>query len=67
MTCLPIVHRITSWNLEPTKAGKLPVAKDRGGPLNIYYQVHGHGPTKLVLVMGLGGLHVCLGVYDSID
>ena len=39
----------TIWALEPTAAGKLPVAKGRGGPLNIAYEVHGHGKTHLVV------------------
>ncbi|KAK2600033.1 hypothetical protein QQS21_005197 [Conoideocrella luteorostrata] len=45
----------TVWALEPNTYGKLPVAKGRGGPYNIYWEVHGTGPTKLVLLMGLAG------------
>ena len=37
------------WDLRPAKSGKLAVAKDRWGPLNIAYEVHGVGPTKLVV------------------
>ena len=37
------------WNLEPAQSGKLAVAKDRWGPFNIAYEVHGTGPTKLVV------------------
>ncbi|KAF2101598.1 alpha/beta-hydrolase [Rhizodiscina lignyota] len=44
------------WDLEPDQKGKLPVAKGRGGPFNIAYEVHGHGPIKIVWVMGLGSL-----------
>ncbi|KAF2275810.1 alpha/beta-hydrolase [Westerdykella ornata] len=43
------------WDLKPTKKGRLPVAKDRGGPFNIAYEMHGHGPRHLVWIMGLGG------------
>ncbi|GAB0133236.1 hypothetical protein EsDP_00001648 [Epichloe bromicola] len=47
--------RSAVWALEPHSAGKLAVAKDRGGPIDIYWEVHGSGPTKLVFLMGLGG------------
>jgi hypothetical protein len=39
----------TIWDLKPEKQGKVPVAKDRGGPLNIAYEVHGHGDRHLVV------------------
>lgn len=40
----------TVWALQPSFHGRLPVAKDRrGGPFNIYWEVHGTGPTKLVV------------------
>ncbi len=39
----------TIWNLTPTQSGKLLVAKDRGGPLGIDWEVHGNGPIKLVV------------------
>jgi len=38
-----------TWDLKPQKKGKAAVAKGRGGPFNIAYEVHGHGPTKLVV------------------
>ncbi|KAF3764637.1 alpha/beta-hydrolase [Cryphonectria parasitica EP155] len=43
-----------TWNLEPTKSGRLPVAEGRGGPLKIAWEVHGSGPVRLVFLMGLG-------------
>ncbi|RMZ66451.1 alpha beta hydrolase [Pyrenophora seminiperda CCB06] len=46
----------TIWDLKPAQQGKAFVAKDRGGPLNIAYEVHGHGSRHLVWVMGLGGM-----------
>ncbi|KAJ4361880.1 hypothetical protein N0V83_010821 [Neocucurbitaria cava] len=46
----------TIWPLEPEKKGKVQVAKDRGGPIDIAYEVHGHGDRHLVWVMGLGGM-----------
>lgn len=44
------------WDLTPEKKGKVAVAKDRGGPVNIAYEVHGHGDRHLVWIMGLGGM-----------
>ncbi|CAI6333146.1 unnamed protein product [Periconia digitata] len=46
----------TIWKLKPSQKGKFPVAKDRGGPINIAYEVHGHGDTHVVFIMGLGGM-----------
>ncbi|KAK5154037.1 hypothetical protein LTR04_006119, partial [Oleoguttula sp. CCFEE 6159] len=45
-----------TWDLKPTKKGKVQVAKSRGGPFSIAYEVHGNGPIHLVWIMGLGGL-----------
>jgi hypothetical protein len=42
-----------TWNLRPTKAGKATVAEGRGGPLDIAYEVHGHGPIRLVVCFSL--------------
>ena len=36
-------------DLPPTKKGEISVAKGRGGPFNIAYEVHGSGPTKIVV------------------
>ncbi|OIW28100.1 alpha/beta-hydrolase [Coniochaeta ligniaria NRRL 30616] len=44
------------FNLSPSLSGTLPVAEGRGGPLNINWEVHGSGPIKLLLIMGLGSL-----------
>ncbi|KAI5467576.1 Alpha/Beta hydrolase protein [Mariannaea sp. PMI_226] len=46
----------TLWALEPHSHGKLDVAKGRGGPVGIAWEIHGSGPTKLALIMGLAGL-----------
>ncbi|KAH8734561.1 Alpha/Beta hydrolase protein [Ilyonectria robusta] len=46
----------TVWGLEPHQQGKVAAAKDRGGPVNIAWEMHGSGPIKLVLVMGLAGV-----------
>jgi hypothetical protein len=39
----------TVWDLKPAKEGKLTVAKDRSGPINLAYEVHGHGDRHLVV------------------
>jgi hypothetical protein len=39
----------TVWDLKPAKEGNLTVAKDRSGPINIAYEVHGHGDRHLVV------------------
>ncbi|KAM0287027.1 hypothetical protein ACHAQH_000712 [Verticillium albo-atrum] len=44
------------WNLEPHQKGLLACAKDRGGPVNISWEIHGDGPRKIILIMGLAGL-----------
>jgi len=46
----------TIWKLKPDHDGKVPVAKDRGGPINIAYEVHGHGDRKIVVSMRLSML-----------
>ncbi|RPA85921.1 alpha/beta-hydrolase [Ascobolus immersus RN42] len=42
--------------LEPTSKGDVPVATSRDGPVNLSYEIHGHGPIKLVWVMGLNAV-----------
>lgn len=37
------------WHLEPTKKGVLKVAETRGGPVDISWEIHGTGPTKIVV------------------
>ena len=39
----------TIWKLTPDQEGKVAVAKDRGGPINVAYEVHGHGDRKIVV------------------
>ncbi|KAG8411462.1 hypothetical protein J3458_015519 [Metarhizium acridum] len=48
-------YKGTVWKLEPHSSGHLPVGEGRGGPFNLYWEVHGNGPTKLILIMGLAG------------
>lgn len=45
-----------TWDLKPDKAEKVDVAAGRGGPFKLAYEIHGHGPKKVIWIMGLGGL-----------
>jgi hypothetical protein len=37
------------WEGTPTQHGVVDVAKGRGGPVSIAYEIHGTGPHKLVV------------------
>lgn len=38
------------WSLPPTQSGNILVANNRsGGPFNLWYEVHGTGPKKLIV------------------
>lgn len=37
------------WDLKPTKKDSIDVAAGRGGPLKLAYEIHGHGPRKIVV------------------
>ncbi|KAL4773449.1 Alpha/Beta hydrolase protein [Aspergillus nidulans var. acristatus] len=51
-------YKHLDWKLSPTTSGTALVAqKRRAGPFNLYYQIHGHGPIKLVFIMGLMAAH----------
>lgn len=38
-----------NWDLKPVKKGKATAAIERGGPIQIAYELHGHGETCLVV------------------
>lgn len=45
------------WHLPPTSSGYAPINSSSlrpGGPFRIFYDVHGSGPIRLTLIMGLG-------------
>ncbi|PHH89800.1 hypothetical protein CDD83_5232 [Cordyceps sp. RAO-2017] len=43
------------WALEPDRSGVLSVgAGRRGGPVRIAWEIHGAGPVKVMLLMGVG-------------
>ncbi|KAF2020460.1 alpha/beta-hydrolase, partial [Aaosphaeria arxii CBS 175.79] len=44
------------WDLKPARKEKATVAKNRGGPIKIAYEIHGRGDRHLVWIMGLGGM-----------
>jgi len=48
----------TIWKLTPTQTEYLPVAKGRGGPFKLHYEVHGQGPVKLVVCSDPGRIHI---------
>ena len=37
------------WDLKPDQEGRIDVGAGRGGPFKIAYQIHGHGPKKIVV------------------
>ena len=37
------------WDLKPDQRGELEVAAGRGGPFKLAYEVHGHGPSKILV------------------
>ncbi|KAK5937830.1 hypothetical protein PMZ80_009959 [Knufia obscura] len=46
-----------SDRIPPTSTGYAPINSSSlrpGGPFKIHYEIHGHGPTKIIWVMGLG-------------
>lgn len=57
----------TIWDLKPEKKGKAVVAKDRGGPLNIAYEVHGHGDRHLVVSRPTFGINICSNMMRCIS
>jgi hypothetical protein len=42
-----------NWDLKAEKKGKVEVAKGRGGPFNVAYEIHGKGPKKLIVSLWL--------------
>ncbi|KAK0263102.1 hypothetical protein LTR35_017622 [Friedmanniomyces endolithicus] len=44
-----------NWALKPESKERIDVAAGRGGPFKISYELHGHGPKKIIWIMGLGG------------
>ncbi|KAM0798620.1 Alpha/Beta hydrolase protein [Usnea florida] len=42
------------WDLPPAEKGKVDVAKGRGGPFKIAYEIHGNGAQRIVWIIGLG-------------
>lgn len=51
-----------TWDLKPKSQGKLSVAKNRGGPLDIAWEVHGEGENKMVVSV-FSSLNIVLSSY----
>ncbi|RMZ84041.1 hypothetical protein DV737_g1325, partial [Chaetothyriales sp. CBS 132003] len=48
-------YKHLDWKLPASREGYVTVAEGRrGGPFKVWYELHGKGPTRLVLIMGLG-------------
>lgn len=47
-------------DLQPSKKGNVAVARGRGGPLNIAYEVHGGGPVHLVVSSTISSLSLLM-------
>ncbi|KAH7029832.1 Alpha/Beta hydrolase protein [Microdochium trichocladiopsis] len=58
----PTVQQVTAhpafttaiWGLRPTQSGLLPVGEVRTTPAKVSWEVHGHGPLKIIFICGLG-------------
>lgn len=37
------------WDLKPTEKGRCSVAKGRGGPFDLAYEIHGDGPVHIIV------------------
>jgi hypothetical protein len=53
LTAEQIIHhpdfKTVIWDLPPTDRGTVAVANGRGGPINLVYEIHGHGPIHLLV------------------
>jgi hypothetical protein len=56
-----------TWDLKPQSKGTLPVAKNRGGPLDIAWEVHGEGENKMVVSYLCSLITVYLLVFNSVS
>lgn len=45
----PAFSQNVIWDLKPTVKAKCPVAKGRGGPFNLMYEIHGTGPVHIIV------------------
>ncbi|KAF2758057.1 alpha/beta-hydrolase [Pseudovirgaria hyperparasitica] len=54
-----------TWDLKPEKKESVAVANGRGGPINIAYEVHGHGDIHLVVSMRYRKWVMGLGAFKS--
>ena len=38
-----------NWDLKPDRKERINVAAGRGGPFKLSYELHGHGPRKIIV------------------
>jgi hypothetical protein len=55
-----------TWDLKPNSMGKLSVAKNRGGPLDIAWEVHGEGENKMVVSVFSSSFIIFLWSFYSV-
>jgi len=56
-----------NWELEPQKREKIDVAAERGGPFKLAYELHGKGPSKIVVGQSVRRLTSALLTYATVD
>lgn len=45
----PAFKQNVIWDLKPNEKAKISVAKGRGGPFNLMYEMHGNGPIRILV------------------
>lgn len=55
------------WALEPHQRGFVEAAHGRGGPVKISWEIHGEGPTKLVVCLALIPMGLCNYAFDPLS
>lgn len=51
-----------NWNLPSNKRERIEVARGRGGPFKLAYEIHGKGPRKIVVRLPSAGCSLNLGL-----
>lgn len=47
-------YATATWDLVPDRKGLVPVAEGRGGPFKMSWEIHGVGPTKIMVSVNYG-------------
>ena len=56
-----------NWDLKPDKREKIDVARGRGGPFKIAYELHGHGPNHVGTVETIDSSSTLTSFQDHLD